>query len=53
MCPIFEVVLVALSGGSWGCLGEVWMGVSERFADGSFLRGWQVLFRFGDECLLG
>ena len=45
------MVVVALHGGSWGFLGEVWMCdhvfldsdvVSERFADGSFIMGWLV-----------
>lgn len=54
MCQSFEVVLVALSGDLWGYLGEVLRGgrgfldsflVSEQFADGSYLRGCQVLFR--------
>jgi len=62
MCPLFEVVLVALSGGLWGYLGEVLRGdrgfldsflVSEQFADGSYLRGCQVLFRWGGGFLLG
>lgn len=46
--------------GLWDCLGEVWMDscgffglglVSERFADGSYIRGWRV-FTCGGWCLL-
>jgi hypothetical protein len=46
--------VVVLRGGSWSCLGVVWMVgrgffglvlVSERFEDKSYNRGWQVLIR--------